>query len=110
MPIKFGAMEHGFDYPIIEHQTAYGVPRIFKKGVRERPLTAEVNRESQRDVLFGLAQDAEGRAEAWPFVLDDTVNDSMFVRFADTKFTAKRESPLSPMRVVIEEIGLGQAP
>jgi hypothetical protein len=110
LPFKFGALEHGLDYPIIEHRTAYGVPRIFEKGVRERPLAGEVNREAQRAVLLGLAQDAQGRVEAWPFILDDTVNDSYWLRFRDTKIVAKLAGGLTPIVVTAEEIGLGQAP
>ncbi len=110
MPFQFGSLSHGFAYPIIEHRTAYDVPLIFKKGVRNRPLEAVVNREAQRSVLFGLAQDAEGRAEPWYFILDNTVNDSMMPRFKDPQILAKLESPLSPITVSIEEVGMGQAP
>lgn len=79
--IRWGA-EETEEHPVIEHETAHGVTRVYDLGVRRRRLRAELFISDANLALFRtLHRSAKGRVRPFLVVPNPSVNDAWFVRF-----------------------------
>lgn len=61
--------------------------------------------------LYDLYHAAKGRYAPWPFILDYTVNDAMYVRFANAAFKYQRQAPsYTPVDIALQEVSSGPPP
>lgn len=75
--------------------TDYGVRRKWTKGVRQRLVTGKIIAEEDRAELIALMRDAHGPVKNFPLILDDTVNDALWVDLTVEDQSWDRVAPLA---------------
>lgn len=79
--IRWGA-EETEEHPVVEHETAHGVTRVYDLGVRRRRLRAELFISDANLALFrSWHRSAKGRVRPFLVVPNPSNNDAWFVRF-----------------------------
>lgn len=75
--------------------TDYGVRRKWTKGVRQRAVSGRIIAEENRAELIALMRDAHGPIKNFPLILEETVNDALYVDLTVEEQSWSRLAPLA---------------
>lgn len=104
-------LEHGPRRLAHKNVTDWGYEHYYDRGIRERVVSAKLIDGDYRNALLELEADAHGCVKQFPMILEDTTQESYWVRFAKDEFFVGRDAPnISPMTFQVQETGLGLAP
>lgn len=75
--------------------TDYGVRRKWAKGVRQRSVVGRIIAEENRAEITALVRDARGPVRNFALILEETVNDALYVDLTVEEVSWTRDAPLA---------------
>jgi len=94
--------------PVVEHRTLYGVSTVYDLGVLYRTIAGDYLYTSTAAAdVFTWWHDCHGRTLFSPIVIDQAINDALFVRFTEDMTDQRQQANISRVPIAWDEVSRG---